>query len=177
MAQTGAKSLLVDCDLRNPTLSRSLSPGAASGLLEVVRGKSTLEKAIWTDRTTGMKFLPVAMKARLAHTSEILASAQTKKLLDNLRNSYDYIFVDFSPLMPVVDVRVSTNLVDSYVYVVAWGETRIEFVKQALHSARGVYERLLGVVLNKVNLNAIDRYDSGGGYYYHRNYSRYGYTE
>jgi succinoglycan biosynthesis transport protein ExoP len=68
-------------------------------------------------------------------------------------------------------------LVDSYVYVVAWGDTRLEFVKQALHSARGIYERLLGVVLNKVNLTAIDRYDSGGGYYYNRNYSRYGYTE
>src|ERR1700722_4060035 len=177
VAQTGAKSILVDGDLRNPTLPRSLSPRASSGLLQVVRGESTLEKAIWSDRVTGMKFLPAAMKARLAHTSEILASAQTKKFLDSLRDSYDYIFVDFSPLMPVVDVRVSTNLVDSYVYVVAWGETRIDFVKQALHSARGIYERLLGVVLNKVNLTAIDRYDSGGGYYYHRNYSRYGYTE
>src|SRR5258708_18225993 len=58
VAQTRAKSLLVDCDLRNPTLSRSLSPGAASGLLEVVRGESTLEKAIWSDRVTGMRFLP-----------------------------------------------------------------------------------------------------------------------
>jgi succinoglycan biosynthesis transport protein ExoP len=176
VAQTGARTLLIDCDLRNPTLSRSLSPGAAAGLLEVIRDQSTLEKAIWSDSATGMKFLPVAMKRRMAHSSEILASVQTRKYLDSLRNVFDYIFIDFSPLMPIVDVRVSTNLVDSYVYVVAWGDTRIEFVKQALHSARGVYDRLLGVVLNKVNLAGLDRYD-GGGYYRHSHYARYGYTE
>ena len=48
-AQTGARTLLVDCDLRNPSLSRLLSPKAACGLLEVASGKSTLEKAIWLD--------------------------------------------------------------------------------------------------------------------------------
>jgi succinoglycan biosynthesis transport protein ExoP len=177
MAKTGARTLLVDCDVRNPTLSRSLSPGVMVGLLEVVKAQAPLEKAIWSDAATGMKFLPVAMKGRLAHSSEILASVQMRKVLDALRGSFDYIIVDFSPLMPIVDVRVSTNLVDSYVYVVGWGETRIEFVKRALRSGRGVYDRLLGVVLNKVNLTAIDRYEAGSGYYTHRHYARYGYTE
>ena len=177
-AQTGARTLLVDADLRNPSLSRSLSPKAASGLLEVVRGQSTLENAIWVDPTTNMRFLPATMKARLAHSSEVLASPQTRKFFDSLRNSYDYIIVDFAPLMPIVDVRASTNLVDAYVYVVAWGQTRTDFVEQALSSARGVYEHLLGVVLNKVNLKSMGRYDGkGGSYYYHGNYSRYGYTE
>jgi polysaccharide biosynthesis transport protein len=177
LAQTGARTLLVDCDLRNPTLSRSLSAGAAAGLLEVLRNQSSLEKAVWSDPTTGMKFLPVAMKGRMAHSSEVLGSAQTRKYLDSLRTMFDYIILDFSPLMPIVDVRVSTSMVDSYIYVIAWGETRIEFVKKGLNSARGVYERLLGVVLNKVNLTAVDRYDSGAGYYRHTNYARYGYTE
>ncbi len=177
VAQTGARTLLVDCDLRNPTLSRTLSPGAMSGLLEVARNLAPLEKALWTDEATGMKFLPVAMKRNQAHSSEILASPQTRKFLDSLRSSFDYIFIDFSPLMPIVDVRVSTNLVDSYVYVVAWGQTRIEFAKRALHSARGVYDRLLGVALNKVNLTSVGRYEAGGGYYTHSHYARYGYTE
>ena len=177
-AQTGARTLLVDCDLRNPSLSRLLSPRAASGLLEVVSGKSTLEKAIWLDPVTNMRFLPAAMKARLAHSSEVLASERTRKFFDSLRHSYDYILIDFAPLTPIVDVRASTNLVDSFIYVVAWGHTRIDFVEQALRSARGVYEHLLGVVLNKVNLASLGRYDGhGSGYYDHRNYHRYGYTE
>ena len=176
-AQTGARVLLVDCDLRNPTLSRLLSPRDNSGFQEVVRGQSSLDKAIWVDQATGMRFLPATAKGRVAHSSEILASPLVRKFFDGLRGSYDYIFVDFSPLMPIVDVRVSTNLVDSYVYVVAWGDTRIDYVKQALHSAKGVYDRLLGVVLNKVDLKSLGRYDGGGGsYYYHGNYQRYGYT-
>ena len=56
--------------------------------------------------------------------------------------------------MPIVDVRASTNLVDGYVYVVEWGKTRTDFVEQALRSAKGVYEHLLGVVLNKVDLSS-----------------------
>jgi polysaccharide biosynthesis transport protein len=179
IAQTGSKTLLVDCDLRNPSLSRTLSPGAASGgLLDVLAGKATLEQAIWQDAATGLRFLPVATKARLAHSSEIIASDQTQSLFDKLRQSYDYVIVDFAPLMPIVDVRASMHLVDSYVYVIEWGRTRIEHVEQALRSARGVYERLLGVVLNKVDFAAVGRYGGpGAGYYRDERYHRYGYTE
>jgi polysaccharide biosynthesis transport protein len=176
-AQTGSRTLLIDCDLRNPSLSRLLSPKARNGLLEVVRGQSTLEKAIWVDPATNMRFLPATMKGRVAHSSEILGSAQMQKFFDNLRNQYDYVIADFAPLRPIVDVRVSTNLVDSYIYVVEWGYTRIDFVNEALHSARSVYEHLLGVVLNKVDLKALGRYEGRGDYYHHDNYQRYGYTQ
>ena len=80
--------------------------------------------------------------------------------------------------MPIVDVRASTNLVDGFIYVVEWGKTRTDFVEQALRSARGVYEHLLGVVLNKVDLRSLGRYDGrGGSYYGHGDYQRYGYTD
>jgi polysaccharide biosynthesis transport protein len=179
IAQTGSKTLLVDCDLRNPSLSRTLSPGAAGGgLLDVLAGKAMLEQAIWQDTATGLRFLPVATKARLAHSSEIIASHGTQSLFDKLRQSFDYVIVDFAPLMPIVDVRASMHLVDSYVYVIEWGRTRIEHVEQALRSARGVHEHLLGVVLNKVDLGALGRYGGpGAGYYRDESYSRYGYTE
>ena len=170
-AQTGARTLLVDCDLRNPSLSRLLSPKAACGLLEVIKGRSTLAEAIWLDHVTNMKFLPATMKARLAHSSEVLASDQMQRFFDSLRNSYDYIIVDFAPLMPIVDVRASKDLVDAFIYVVEWGKTRTDFAERALRSARGVYEHLLGVVLNKVDLSSAGRYDGhGGSYYSHENY-------
>ena len=178
VAQTGARTLLVDCDLRNPTLSRLLSPKAASGLLEVARGQSTLEKAVWLDQATNLRFLPTAAKARLANSSEALASEQMQTLFAGLRQSYDYIIADFAPLMPIVDVRASTNLVDGYIFVVEWGQTRTDFAEQALNSAKAVYQHLIGVVLNKVNLSSLGRYDGrGGSYYDHGNYRRYGYTE
>jgi succinoglycan biosynthesis transport protein ExoP len=179
VAQTGARTLLVDCDLKNPALSRLLAPRAPAGLIETVKGQVTLQEAIWSDDATGMKFLPTAMRPRLAHSSEVLGSGQTRKLFDSLRNNYDYIFVDFAPLMPIVDVRVSTHLVDGFVYVIEWGKTRIDHVQEALGTARGIHEHLLGVVLNKVDLGSLGRFDGSGlNYYRHRSYyHRYGYAE
>ena len=177
IAMTGARTLLVDCDLRNPTLSRSLTP-KAHGLQEVLKGQSNLDSAIWLDPATGMYFLPASIKGGMAQSSEIVASPATRKFFDTLRQSYDYVIVDFSPLMPIVDVRVSANLVDSYVYVIKWGETRIDYVKQALRSAKGVTDNLLGVVLNQVNLMSLGRYEGGGGSYYRSAYyQRYGYGD
>ena len=105
-----------------------------------------------------MVFLPAVVTSRVAHTSEILASDATKKLFDKLRQSYDYIVVDLSPLAPIVDVRATTHLVDSYIFVIEWGRTKIDVVKHALAAAQGVYENLLGVVLNKVDMNRFGRY-------------------
>jgi succinoglycan biosynthesis transport protein ExoP len=118
------------------------------------------------------------LKSRVAHTSEILASEATKKLFDRLRETYDYVVVDLSPLAPVVDVRATSSLVDSYIFVIEWGRTKIDVVKHVLGAARGVYDNLLGVVLNKADINVLSRYESYRGKYYHnRYYARYGYTD
>ena len=81
-AQTGAKTLLVDCDLKNPSLSRSLSPKAATGLVEILGDQATLQKTILEDPETGMQFLPVSTRGRLAHSSEILGAVQTRKFFE-----------------------------------------------------------------------------------------------
>jgi len=178
ISQVGKRTIVVDCDLRNPSLSRALAPGAYSGLLEVITEKASLEEVIWTEPYTNMAFLPVVVKTRLAHSNEILSSAPTKKLFEQLRERYDYIIVDFPPLAPVIDVHATAHLVDSFIFVVEWGGTKIEIVKHALGHAPGVYENLLGVVLNKVDMNIFGRYESHReNYYYNKHYVRYGYSE
>jgi polysaccharide biosynthesis transport protein len=178
MAHGGSRIILVDADLRNPYLTHKLAPGAGAGLIEVIAGKASLEDVIWTDPSTGLTFLPTVVKGRVAHSSELLGSAVTRKLFDRLREAYDYVVVDLSPLAPVVDVRATTGLVDSYVFVIEWGRTKIDVVEHALAAARGVYDNLLGVVLNKANVNVLSRYESyRGKYYYNRYYARYGYTD
>ena len=170
--------ILVDCDIRNPSLSRGLIPGAKAGILEVIAGEICLEEVLWKDKATNMAFLPAIVRARVAHTSEILASDATKELFDKLRQSYDYIVVDLPPLAPLVDVRATTHLVDSYVFVIEWGRTNIDVVQHALGAAQGVYENLLGAVLNKVDMNRLGRYIGyQQSYYYNKHYTRYGYTE
>lgn len=170
--------ILVDCDIRNPSLSRGLIPGAKAGILEVIAGEICLEEVLWKDKATSMAFLPAIVKARVAHTSEILASDATKELFAKLRQSYDYIVVDLPPLAPLVDVRTTTHLVDSYVFVIEWGRTNIDVVQHALGAAQGIYENLLGAVLNKVDMNRLGRYIGyQQSYYYNKHYTRYGYTE
>ncbi len=178
IAQSGARTILIDCDLRNPSLSKALAPRASAGILEVVSGKCSPEDVIWRDQSTNMAFLPAVIKNHLAHSSEILSSDATRKLFDQLRQSYDYVIADFSPLAPIVDVRATTHLVDSYVFVIEWGQTKIDVVEHALSSAPAVYENLLGVVLNKVDMNVFVRYEGHRqNYYYNQHYARYGYME
>lgn len=177
-AHAGSRVIMLDCDLRNPAISRRLTPNASAGLLEVLAAKARLSDVIWTEPTTGLEFLPSVVKTRVAHSSEILASPATKELFDYLRGIYDYIIVDLSPLAPVVDVRTTSNLIDSYLFVIEWGRTRIDVVEHALNAARTVHENLLGVVLNKADVNVLSRYENyRGKYYYNRYYARYGYTD
>ncbi len=72
----------------------------------------------------------------------------------------------------------ATHLVDSFVFVIEWGRTKIDIVENVLGHAPGVYENLVGVVLNKVDMNLFRRYASHReSYYYNKHYARYGYTE
>ena len=178
MAQVGARTILIDCDLRNPSLSRTLAPRAKMGLTEVIAKKISLDEAIWNDPGKNMAFLPVVTKRRLAHSTEILSSPAIKNLLERLRESYDYIVVDLPPLAPVVDVRATAHLIDSFLFVVEWGRTKIDVAQHVLDHAPEVYENLIGVVLNKVNMNTFSRYaGERESFYYNKHYIRYGYTD
>jgi succinoglycan biosynthesis transport protein ExoP len=175
IAQVGGRVLLVDCDLRNPSLSRAIASSADAGILEVLSGKVALDQALVKDVYLSMAFLPVACKSRIADSSELLSSTATKKLFEELRHSYDYVIVDLPPLAPIVDVRATTHLVDSYLLVVQWGGTATSIVRHALARAPQVYERVVGAVLNKVNLKSLNLYnESHSQYYYDKAYRRYG---
>ena len=178
IANTGSRVILVDGDLRNPSLSRKLAPGAEAGLVELIAGTTTIDKVIWTDPSTNLSFLPTVAEHRLPHTSELLASPQMKVVFDQLREYFNYVIVDLSPLAPIVDVRATANLINSYLFVIEWGRTKVDVVEHALKGSRGVYDNLLGVILNKVDVNVLSRYDSHRSkYYYNRYYARYGYTD
>jgi succinoglycan biosynthesis transport protein ExoP len=178
MARAGTKVILLDFDLRNPALSRMFTPNASAGFLDVISGKTPLADALWTDETKNLSFLPTIVKTQFVQSNEIMAAQVTKMFLDRLRNEYAYVVVDLPPLAPVVDTRATTHLIDSYIFVVEWGSTKTDVVEYALTRAPGVYENVLGVVLNKVDMNQIDKYDTEhGGYYSNKHYSQYGYTK
>jgi succinoglycan biosynthesis transport protein ExoP len=174
LADAGKRVILIDADLRNPTLARSLAPSPTVGWMEILSGKTDLTQAIGQERTTGLTFLPLILDAQPNHSDEILSSQSFRDLIDQLRQRYDHVIMDLPPVAPVVDVRAIVPAIDSFVFVVAWGSTRINAVRRHLMGEPELRDRLLGVVLNKANLKVLERFEQPGiyqnGYYANHGY-------
>jgi succinoglycan biosynthesis transport protein ExoP len=88
------------------------------------------------------------------------------------------VIVDLPPTAPVIDVRATTKLLDFYIFVVEWGQTNVHVVEHALKDASGVYENALGVVLNKVDMRSIARYEGQRAQYFRNKYfTDYGHSD
>lgn len=178
LALSGSKVILVDADIRNPSLTRTLAPEAERGLLEIVLGENNVEAVLAEDQNTGLAFLPMVSASRVAQSSEILASASMAKLMTTLRERYDWVIVDLPPLSPIIDARTTVRFIDAYVLVIEWGKTPRDAIDQSLKDAPTLAGKVMGAVLNKANINQLNRYDSfHGNYYQSRYYERYGYID
>ncbi|TYO60837.1 polysaccharide biosynthesis tyrosine autokinase [Bradyrhizobium hipponense] len=178
LAQSGCRTLLIDGDIRNPSLTARLTPAAQVGLIHVVVGQADWKDVVWIDPQTTLHFLPCAVTSRFSNSSDLLASQQMEHLFQQLRQHYDRIVLDLSPLAPVVDVRATGGLANSYILVIEWAKSKVDIVERVLSETPIVRDRLLGTVLNKVNVSVMSRYDTyGGAYYRNRYYKRYGYVD
>jgi succinoglycan biosynthesis transport protein ExoP len=172
-AHGGGRALLIDADLRNPSLTRLMAPHAEWGLLELLQDHAVIADIVWRDPITGLDFLPAVLTAPIAHTSELLASKRMAELLTDIRAEYDYVIVDFPPLAPVVDAKAGSHLVDAFILVIEWGQTSPEIISEALGSAELVQSKLIGAVLNKANPSALKKLEAYKGKNYHRYYTSY----
>jgi polysaccharide biosynthesis transport protein len=172
ISNSGKRVILVDCDLRAPRLTRVLAPDATAGLLEVIAGEATVDEVLWKDPSGNLSFLPAVAPARVPHTAEIIGGEEIRALFDRLRAAYDYVLVDLTPLVPIVDVRATEGLVDHYIFVIEWGRTKIDLVERSLKEATGIYSKILGAVLNKVASSELKRYEGYGSYDHERYYRR-----
>jgi exopolysaccharide transport family protein len=174
-AQAGGRVIMVDCDLRVRSLSRKLAPNATVGIVDVISGAQSLETAVWRDPVTNLFFLPAGKRTSLV-SSEVLGAEPTKRLIDRLQASFDFVIVDLPPLVPVVDVSAAAHLVDCMILVIEWGRTKISIVQHALATAPNVHQAVIGAVLNKANMDRIYQYDARG-IYENKYYTRYGYSD
>jgi len=178
VARTGSRVILVDGDIRNPSLTNSIAPHATIGMMELLHGKATLEEVVCKDPATNLEFIPVVLKEQLAESYEVLASDSMAWLFDELRERYDVVVVDLSPLAPVIDTSATTHLIGSYVFVIEWGATKVDIVEHALRSAPQVHELVIGAILNKADLKRVASYDSHlTGYYSNKHDRRYGLSD
>ncbi len=172
IANNGASAILVDCDLRNPSLTRSLAPNAASGIVELAFGRASLEHVVWKDQSTQMAFLPAIPHAGPPDPPSLLSSAEFRRVFDELREKYQFVIVDLSPLAPVIDVCATIDTVDAFVLVIEWGRTTVDIVKRSLRAVPLVSESILGAVLNKADIKVLATYDPCVTSYYYDNGNR-----
>jgi succinoglycan biosynthesis transport protein ExoP len=162
-ARSGQRTVLVDCDLRHPSLSEAFGM-PKRGLTDVLAGTAGLDEVVIHDRATGVDFISVGTDTQDA--TDFLASERMRNLVVKLRERYDYIALDAAPLLPVIDALTLASMVDKVLMVVEWGRTPRDAVFEALSVLRPESHRIAGVVLNKVDPKHMSRYGYNYGYGY-----------
>jgi receptor protein-tyrosine kinase/non-specific protein-tyrosine kinase len=159
--------LLVDADLRRPSVHNYLNVEQGTGLAEVLKGEAGLADAILP---TGIGKLSIIRSGRLIdNPSELFSSQRTRQLVDELRNRYRdrYIIFDTPPVLPFAEARSLAHLVDGVLFVVMERLATQANVKEAVDSLKGC--PVLGVVYNAATVDHND-----GRYSYYRGYSSHG---
>src|SRR5256886_1502044 len=167
LAQKGVRVLLIDADLRRPSIHKTLGTGPKTGLSNVLTGNATLQQAtVRSSILPGLFILPAGTPP--PNPAELLASSNMKDVLAELREQYDHIVVDTPPALSVTDAVVMSTRADAVVLVIRSGQT----TKQALRRSRDllmqVNARVAGVLLNAVDLTSPDYY------YYYEYQGKYG---
>jgi capsular exopolysaccharide synthesis family protein len=140
----GKKTLLIEGDLKNPTISRYLQLKVQSGMMDVIFHKADFQSSILTSVTDNLSVLPVVKGMR--NSSRVLSSPEMNMLISTLKERYDFILIDCPPILSLPDMNVIEKLVDGILLVVRAEKTPCDTVKAALNSLGA--DKIVGVILN-----------------------------
>lgn len=165
-SSSGMRTLIVDADLRNSTLTRSLAAGAKSGLVELLQGSATPEQCI-VHLGSGLDMVPAATRLRVPNSSDLLGSENMRLLLGNLTEAYDLVVLDLPPLNALADGIAVSPLLNAVVLVAEWGETPLQLLEETSHMLSAAQANLLGVVITKVDPKTVDQHTRASRSYYY----------
>jgi polysaccharide biosynthesis transport protein len=157
-ARAGQRTLLIDFDLRKPSLHQILGGPQEPGVCEVLRGDHDVERAIRATEVPGLFLLAAGQPSRLLHTACLQQTGGV--FFERLRSQFDFIVIDTCPILPVPDALFLGQYVDAAVLAIRPRVSRSPAVLAACERLRSVNIRLLGTVVNGV------RTPSHGDYYY-----------
>jgi capsular exopolysaccharide synthesis family protein len=156
LAQLGSSVLVIDCDLRRPSVHTVLRVDPVVGLSTYLTGGCELEDVI---QELPIANLSVLTAGRIPpNPAEMISSPRMKEMLQTLSERYDHIVIDSPPLLKVTDPVILSTLVDGVILVVHGGKSTREVIRRTRHELSIVGARIFGVVLN--NVNPGDGYDS-----------------
>jgi capsular exopolysaccharide synthesis family protein len=169
LAQKGVRVLLIDADLRRPSIHKTLGMGPQNGLSNVLTGSATLEQAISRSPIfPNLCILPAGTPP--PNPAELLASTNMRDVLVQLREQYDHIVIDTPPSLSVTDAVVLSPRADAVVLVIRSGQTTKQALRRSRDTLVQVNAKVVGVLLNAVDLSSPDYYYY---YEYQTKYSRY----
>lgn len=166
-AETGARVLVIDCDLRRPNIGKLLDKTKEDGLSNALIKMDIFESVI---HKSPYDNLDVIFAGKIPpNPTELLSSKAMEDIMERLSLKYDYIFLDTPPITAVTDAAVVSKIVDGMIIVVRQGVAEKPMIIDAVNKLEFVNAKIIGLVLNGVNVG-------GGNYgYYKRGYYKRGY--
>jgi polysaccharide biosynthesis transport protein len=163
-AQNGSRVLLVDSDLRRPSLHKVLNVSNSLGLTNLLLKQNTIEEVI---QTTPLPTLHFMASGKLPSSSlGVLNSTQMREFIQKARDRYDFVFFDSPPIMGVSDASILASEVDIALLVIQYRKYPQVMTQRAKQMVEKVGGNLLGVVLNNINISQDSYYYYYSGYYY-----------
>jgi len=173
LAQTNSRVLIIDCDLRKPSIHKLFKTKGVPGLSDVLAEMSKISEVI---QNTNHPNLSLMCGGTIPpNPSELLSSAAMEELLNCLSIEYDYILMDTPPINVVSDSLVLSRNSDGLVMIVRGGETTYPELNHALASLKFVNAKILGFVLNEVKTGGRYGYSKYGHKKYVKYYGQYAY--
>ncbi len=168
-ALSGVRTVVVDADLRHPSVAKALGLEPTAGLLEVLAGRASLDDVLVLDEATGMYVLPVVSSA--ANPSDLPGAASMRALLEELKKEFALVLVDSAPVLAVSDTRVLGQDCDKLVFITQWEKTPRGAAEEAVHVLRQVGVHIAGAVFSQLDLKQHAKYGYGDSY--HERYADY----
>ncbi|RAZ69760.1 capsular biosynthesis protein [Planococcus maitriensis] len=150
-AESGKKVLLVDADMRKPTLHHTFNLNNHIGLSNLLVGKGELEQSV---RDSGIRGLELLTSGQVPHNpAELLDSPMLDRLIAEMKERYDLIIFDSPPILSVTDSKILANKCDGTVLVVNTGKTEKQSAIKARDSLATSRAFIVGVVMNNYKLS------------------------
>jgi capsular exopolysaccharide synthesis family protein len=170
-AMSGQRTLLIDCDLRRPSLGKLLEAPPEADLLALFKEGGAAGSIFARDDASGMDFIAVGRGT--SNPQDLLSSRQLAAFIESMRQKYDLVVLDAPPVLAASDAVVLSHVADASLFLVRWERTPRTVVLSALKTLRGNGGRVAGAVLTRVNVRKHSAYNYGDIGYYYRNYSGY----
>ena len=162
LTQAGKSVLLIDCDMRNPTVHKNFNLSNKLGLSSCISMDTALSDAVQKTSIEGLYALTAGVIP--PNPSELLGSERMQNVLQRAKEEYDYVLIDTPPVMPVTDALIVSRFVDGMILVIASAEVKVEMAREVKNQLVNAGANILGVVLNKVRS---EHHGYGYGYYYY----------